>query len=100
MNAAYTITTTIATITTTTSFSTNTTTITTSQPGAVNGVEVAAVVLELVLEHGGGGEVGQVPEGGQVQGEGAERWYHGAEWQCLVGHHALPLCTIGGSVKC
>ena len=28
---------------------------------AVNGVEVAAVILELVLEHRGGGEEGQVP---------------------------------------
>ena len=50
---------------------------------AVNGVEVAAVILELVLEHRGGGEEGQVPEGGQVQGEGAERRHHGAEW-CRV----------------
>ena len=50
---------------------------------AVNGVEVAAVILELVLEHRGGGEEGQVPEGGQVQGEGAERRHHGAEWRCM-----------------
>ena len=50
---------------------------------AVNGVEVAAVILELVLEHRGGGEEGQVPEGGQVQGEGAERRHHGAEWWCM-----------------
>ena len=79
MNPANTIITTNATITTTTSFSTNTNTIlnitptSTSPPRAVNGVEVAAVILELVLEHRGGGEEGQVPEGGQVQGEGAER---------------------------
>ena len=89
MNPANTIITTNATITTTTSFSTNTNTIlnitptSTSPPRAVNGVEVAAVILELVLEHRGGGEEGQVPEGGQVQGEGAERGHHGAEWRCM-----------------
>ena len=55
----------------------------TSPPRAVNGVEVAAVILELVLEHRGSGEEGKVPEGGQVQGEGAERRHHGAEWRCM-----------------